>query len=319
MPLTLSRLGVTNGTTDGSWAQDNELFQDVLTGEIMTAFELNTKFDALQQVRNISEGDSAKFLAMGKALASYHIVGTSLDGQVIKQAEVDIKVDEALTAAVGLANIDTLKSTYELSSAYSAELGKALAKAYDNRIARIHVLAARKAATITGEPDGLIHYDASMLTDAAAVAKGIFEAAERMDDNSVPEEDRYFATSPKYYYMLAQKTDLINKLYGGEGVYSDGTILRVGGFTIVKSANFPKTNIASATNGEHNDYTGDFTNTVGVAFHPSAAGTVKLLNVTTESEYSVKDQETLMVAKMIVGHGILRTDASIELRGTVAP
>jgi hypothetical protein len=48
--------------------------------------------------------------------------------------------------------------------------------------------------------------------------------------------------------------------------------------------------------------------------HPSAVGTVKLMDLGMEGEYQINKQGTLMVAKYAVGHGILRPEAAIELR-----
>ena len=47
--------------------------------------------------------------------------------------------------------------------------------------------------------------------------------------------------------------------------------------------------------------------------HKSAVGTVKLLELATESDYDVRRQGTLVVAKYAVGHGVLRPESAIEL------
>jgi hypothetical protein len=68
--------------------------------------------------------------------------------------------------------------------------------------------------------------------------------------------------------------------------------------------------------GENNTYSGDFTNTVGVAFQKAAIGTVKLNDLTmqmTSGDFEVMYQGTLMVAKYAMGHGILRPECAVEL------
>ena len=47
--------------------------------------------------------------------------------------------------------------------------------------------------------------------------------------------------------------------------------------------------------------------------HSAAVGTVKLLDLATESEYQIERQGTLFVAKYAMGHGILRPECAIEL------
>lgn len=117
-------------------------------------------------------------------------------------------------------------------------------------------------------------------------------------------------------YMLAQNTKVLNKDWNGSGSYSDGKIMKIAGITILTSNNLPNENIASKTTGENNDYTGDFTNTVGLVLQKSAIGTVKLRDIQIQksgNDFNIMYQATLMVAKMAVGHGILRPGCAIEL------
>jgi len=51
-----------------------------------------------------------------------------------------------------------------------------------------------------------------------------------------------------------------------------------------------------------------------VAGHKSAIGTVKLMDLAVESEYSIPKQATLMLAKYAMGHGILRPEAAVSVR-----
>jgi hypothetical protein len=50
-----------------------------------------------------------------------------------------------------------------------------------------------------------------------------------------------------------------------------------------------------------------------IVAHPSAIGTVKLLDLATESEYQIERQGTLFVAKYAMGHGVLRPEASVVI------
>ena len=59
---------------------------------------------------------------------------------------------------------------------------------------------------------------------------------------------------------------------------------------------------------------GNFGTTAGCVWHKSAVGTVKLLDLSTEMEYSARHQGTLLVAKYAAGHGVLRPEASLEIK-----
>jgi hypothetical protein len=67
-----------------------------------------------------------------------------------------------------------------------------------------------------------------------------------MDENNLPENDRYCVLAPAEYYKLVQETDVINRDWGGAGAYADGTVLKVAGITILKSNHLPTTNRSAA-------------------------------------------------------------------------
>jgi hypothetical protein len=124
---------------------------------------------------------------------------------------------------------------------------------------------------------------------------------------------------PSGYYLLAETTKVLNRDWGGSGVYADGKVLKVAGVQILKSNNVPSTNITSVTPGENNTYIGDFSNTIGIAVQRAAVGTVKLKDLSVQQsgpDFNVMYQSTLMVAKYAVGHGILRPACAIELTAT---
>jgi len=75
----------------------------------------------------------------------------------------------------------------------------------------------------------------------------------------------------------------------------------------------PSANVSSET-GQANTYSADFgANVMGLVFHKSAVGTVKLQDLATESEYQIQRQGTLMVAKYAMGHGGLRPECGVVL------
>ena len=91
----------------------------------------------------------------------------------------------------------------------------------------------------------------------------------------------------------------------------------VAGIPVMMSNNVPQTNVASNPSGVNNTYSGDDSKTIGLVFHKSAVGTVKLQDMTTEisgSDYGIMYQGTLMVAKYALGHGILRPEAAATIK-----
>lgn len=312
---TPSRVGAINGGVD-----KDALFLKVFAGEVLTTFaEKNVMMDK-HSVRTISNGKSAQFPVTGTFSAEYHTPGNEILGSSMNHAERVITIDDLLIAHTFIANIDEAKNHYDVRANYSTKIGEALANTADKHLLQNVVLAARAAATVTGGQGGSRITNASMATDSDVMIAALFEAAQKLDEKDVPENDRYVILKPAQYYKLAQNTKVLNKDWGGAGVYADGKVLRVAGITIVSSNHVPTTNITTGVeSGTSTRYAVDARTTVGVVFHKEAIGTVKLLDLAMESEYDIRRQGTLMVAKYAMGHGILRPECAIELAtGAVA-
>lgn len=266
----------------------------------------------------------------------------------IKKAEKVITIDKMLLASTFLANIDDVKNHYDIRSVYANELGKALAVRFDTALAKTFIAAARTSAAVTGgKVGGILDVSANAMGDGAdstddavntdptgaELVAALFTAAQKLDENDVPSDGRFAVLRPQEYYKLitggagalAISTSAVNKDVGGVGSIASGSIPQVAGITIYKSNHIPSTDLSAVTTGDgasSNDvfglsgegYNGNFTNTLGVVSHSAAVGTVKLLDLATESEYQIERQGTLFVAKYAMGHGVLRPECAIELQ-----
>jgi|TARA_B100001094_G_scaffold133504_1_gene129357 hypothetical protein len=341
------------GQINSSGAVD-ALFLKKFAGEILTTFEENNVFKSLHTMRTIENGKSAQFPVTGVASASYYTPGQNIADSGnsylsdIKKNEVVITIDDVLLASTFLSSIDDVKNHYDIRSVYANELGKALAVRFDTAIAKVFIAAARSAATITGGKDGgVLDVSANLMgnvsdgsddsdnTDptGAELVAALFTAAQALDENDVPADGRFCVLRPQEYYKLITggsgslviSTSASNKDVGGSGSLASGSIAQVAGIDIYKSTHLPSTDLSAVATGDgaaSNDvfggsgagYNGNFTNSIGIVAHPSAVGTVKLLDLATESEYQISRQGTLFIAKYAMGHGVLRPEAAIELQ-----
>jgi hypothetical protein len=315
---TVSRLGQADAAGDAY-----ALFLKVFSGEILTAFEEasimfhgNGEGGATHLVRTITEGKSASFPATWKAAAEYHTPGAEIVGAAVKHNERVISIDSLLIAHAFLANIDEAMNHYDVRSIYTAELGRALAYKGDKQLLQLAVLAARTAATISGGNGGTQLTNAGYDTTADALAQGIYDAGQTLDEKDVPEMDRICILRPKHYNLLVQSSKALHRDWNAgfdNGNYADGRVFKIDNIVIKKSNHFPNSNIV-ADSGVNNTYHGDFSNSIGVVFHKTTVGTVKLMDLALESEYDIRRQGTLFVAKYAMGHGILRPECSVELK-----
>lgn len=311
---TPSRLGQANTSGDAK-----ALFLKVFAGEVLTAFEEANVTGGKFMERTIASGKSAQFPILGKIGAAYHTPGSEILGLSVPHNEIVITIDDLLISHAFLSNIDEAMNHYDVRAPYSTEIGRSLAYAKDKQLLQLAILAARGAAPVTGEPAGGSVTAATMLSDTTGekLVESLFKAAQKLDENNVSEDGRYAFLNPAAYYLLAQNTKIMNKDWGGAGVYADGKALRVAGIEIVKTNHAPfGQTIANGTveAGTGNKYAGAFTNTVGVVATKEAVGTVKLMDLAMESEYDIRRQGTLMVAKYAMGHGVLRPACAVELK-----
>ena len=319
-----TRLGLINNAGGGSFAGDNAMFLKVWAGEVLTAFRKSTVFEALHKVRTISSGKTAQFPIIGVNSASYHTPGNQIIGTQQKVAEATVNIDDKLISSVFLADIDEAKNHYDVRSQFSAEMGNALAYTFDKNVAATIAKAARTATHFnTDLPGGTrikIVASSKAAITGAQLATALFAAAQKMDENNLPENERYCCLAPAEYYKLVQTTDVINRDWGGQGAYADGTVLKVAGIDIIKSNHLPTTN-RTAVSGENNAYDADYTKSVALVWNPGAAGTVKLMDLkmeTTGGDVHALWQGTFMVASMACGTGILRPDCAIEIHTDVS-
>ena len=303
----------------------------------------------LHTIRTIQNGKSAQFPVTGVATASYHTPGQNIaasDGGYlsdIAKTEKVINIDKVLLASTFLANIDDVMNHYDIRSVYANELGNVLANRFDTAVLKTFIAAARDSANLsqTAKTGGQLDVSASggtadsteTVTGAQLIAT-LFTAAQKLDENDVSEDGRFCVLSPENYYKLITggatnhqitvANSAVNRDIGGEGSIATGTIPQIAGISILKSNHIPTTDLSSTATGDgasNNDvfggsgagYNGDFSDTVGIVAHSSAVGTVKLLDLATESEYQIERQGTLFVAKYAMGHGVLRPESCIEL------
>ena len=221
-PITLSRTGAINGDT-GNWTKDNALFLKVFSGEVLTSFKRMCVFGDMTQKRSISSGRSAQFPVTGRLTADYTSPGAFIGGQGnIAQNEVVIRIDDYLTAAVDLYDLDEAKSHYEIRSIHSTELGEALSRAYDKRVARLLAIGAR---TSTGDltadlPNGLSPDDPFRTGTVVDINKAtptaddlvasVFAAAQALDEKDISKENRVLVCTPESYYTLIQSSRAVN-------------------------------------------------------------------------------------------------------------
>ena len=310
----VSEIGKVNnaGTADA-------LFLKVFSGEVLTSFEQATVTADKHMVRTIANGKSAQFPVMGRSSAAYHTPGNEITGTDLNHNEKVITINDLLISSHFIANIDEAKNHYDVRSVYSSEMGRALAFQMDKHVLQTMLQAAAASANLgdSGYASGTIITDADANTNATSLIGSIFDAAEALDDAYVPSEGRYCYLKPEQYYLLANASNAVNVDFSGRGSIASGTIPQVAGINLIKTPHLPTGNITGTgvdAGGAGGAQAVDASNTTALIAHTSAVGTVKLMDLAVESEYDIRRQGTLMVAKYAMGHGVLRPEAAVQIQ-----
>lgn len=316
--MTVQFAGVDNTVNTGMDDQ-RALYLKLFSGEVITAFEAGTVVLDKHTVRTISAGKSAQFPVLGRTgAASYHEPGTAIDGETQAQSERVIPVDKLLIKSLFMADIDDALSHFDIRGKYAAQMGHKLALTFDNHVMREIILAARDTATVTGGDGGFQVSDDNLdsATDDTwlkAWVDALYACAVNFDNKFVT-GPRYCLVKPATYRRLAQTVStsgfsVLHRDYGvTEGSFSAGEIPPIAGIQIISAPTLPSTD---STGEEFHGV--DATKTRGIVFTSDAVGTVKLMDLSLQSQWMIQNQGTLMVARYAMGHGILAPECAAEI------
>jgi len=313
--VNLTRLGQKNvsGATDA-------LFRDKFIPELLSAFDEKRVVKNYVRSKSIDSGKSASFPVLGKTDAKYVLAGETLLGnQTIAKNEVTINMDPFLVSDIEIAEIDTLLTNFDDREYIKLEMARALANAEDKQLLQTGCLAARAAGIVSGRSGGSQIHSVGCDMDGALLTAAIYKAGVTFDEKDVPEEDRVAFVRPLQYSLMAQVDKNTNQYLGGGGIYSEGTTGKINNIQIIKTNHLPNSNILAGTGVQANNiYYGDFSNTAALVMNRQAVGTVSRKNVTVEASWDPRRLSWLLTARVLQGHGILRSDCAVEIMKNAA-
>lgn len=311
---------VNGGSRSATYDTRYETALKLFSGEVYTAFNSASIFKGLVKSYDLRGGKSKQFLFTSKLAAGYHTPGQAIVGDAgLKTNEKTLVMDDLLVASQFVYSLDEIFAQYSTRAEISKQIGEALAKHYDERVARVLAKGSAEASVVTGEPGGFqVNIGSGNTNDAQAIVDGFFEAAAVLDERSAPADGRCAVLSPRQYYSLISSVDtnILNREIGnsqgdmnsGKGLYS------IAGIRILKSNNlaglYGQDLSTAAIPGENMDYQVDASNLAGLVFHREAAGCIQSVAPsiqTTSGDFNVQYQGDLIVGKLAMAAGSLRT------------
>lgn len=298
------------------FASNNELFLRVFSGEVQARFMAQTVLRDKTRIRTIQSGRSAVFNAIGNTTAAYHVPGTEITGSNIKQDERVIQIDDVLLASTFISNFNEAMNHYDVRSAFSREMGDALAQTYDRNLFAVAGAEALSPSASIADQGIAENITLDTTPTFAELVDQIYVAARKLDEKNVPESDRYVYVSPTVYYGLLAQDKILNRDFvANNGDFSQGTLFKIAGMSVIKTNNM-QVDHSTASIDFRSKYDADMSTMQALVMHPEALGTVQLgsFGMSTESEYDIRRQGVLMVSKMAVGHGVLRPECIIGIK-----
>lgn len=317
-PMAIGQLP-TNPTTDDKLA----LALKVFSGETLTAFQQTSVTQGRTLTRTITSGKSAQFPVFGRTQAHYLKSGQSLDDirENIQQGERKISIDGLLTADTLIFDLDEFIAHYDFRSPYAKELGNALAISHDASVlAELAKEALNTNENVKGNGKGAV---ITVTTDSTVVGinkqtglsiyQVLLEAKSAMSKNYVPATERYAYLDPDFHAALASALEFLNHDYGASGTLLEGNIIRLAGFDIVECPHLTRggSDPANALYADGHKFPAAYADKHPILIgHKTSVGVLRLKDLSMESGRRIDYQADQIVAKMAVGIGGLRPEAS---------
>ena len=295
----------------------------VFSGETLTAFQRTSVTTGRVMERTIASGKSAQFPVFGRTKAHYLKAGQSLDDlrENIKQNERIIKLDGLLTADTLIFDLDEFIAHYDFRSPYAAELGNALAISHDASVlAELAKEALNTNENVEGNGKGAVlttKLDSGVVginkQTGLAIYQLLLQAKAAMSNNYVPATERYAYIDPEYHSALASAVEFLNRDYGASGTILEGNIIRLAGFDILECPHIIRggDDNANVIQGEGHVFPAAYADKHPIIIcHKTAAGVLRLKNLSMETGRRIEYQADQMIAKMAVGMGGLRPEAA---------
>jgi hypothetical protein len=330
------------GAVDALWLK-------LFSGEVLTAYEQAKVLKPTVRVRTVSGQKSAQFPATFNAVGRYHTVGSEITGQAIKHNEIVITLDDLLISDVFVAQIDELKNHYDVRAPYAQALGRALALIEDRTIGQCIVAAARGAELFAGDGGGSSVIESDIVgtgdfdADGGDLISAVNLAKQKLDEKDVPVDTMTVnaAFRPAQWYLIANSDKNLNRDFGGQSTVGSQVLRTVADIQIRKSTallfGFDVSTYDAGTNtdgvvenssfvaastlpvggalpfGFPTKYHSDITNTRGLVWVEPAVAYLQALGLQMESGWDMRRQGTLMIAKMAIGAGALRSKCAVEI------
>lgn len=234
-------------------------------------------------------------------------------------------------------SFDVLQTHYSVENIRFRQLAEKQARHTDLKACRMLANNAERAANVPAggdvtalmaTPTGLVVTNAAMLTSASVILDSLRQAAQRMDENDIPEGKRYFACHPAQKHLLIADRQLLDgdvqAVRGSNGDYPTAKIYMAHGFEIIASTALK----AMRTAGTYTNITGDnapytvvtsgasdtFAQNAGICFTDESIIRLVRKELEMDSWYQNSRFAYAITSRVIDGYGAYRPETTVAFK-----
>lgn len=336
--------------SDGT--DDRALALKMFMGLTLSVFYNKTKFyDRSQNViqhKSVTSGKSWQFIQIADGVdPAYHTPGTEMLGMDYAFDEGTITIDDPLVHHVDIPEDQLRMAHFDAMAPMVRQNARKIAEDVDKKMAIVGVLAARTAAktnTVSGTTL-TIHNGGNIIervggtgekaawpataTGAQNFRDDAAQLAQLMDEDNVPEDNRFLYIKPYIRRVLGKDTTIFNRDFNPttDNVLNKRIVGELEGFNLIITNHLPNTNVTANSFGGKvpSKYQGDFTFD-GATAQPVALalcgaiegnagiGMVDAGGIVFSAHFDLRRRTWFLYAGLAMGLGVLSPWCAGEIR-----
>lgn len=283
---------------------------EVWSDEIIASYKKNLVAANLIKKLNFKgkKGDKVYFPAPTRGAAAAKVAETLVTLQAAGGTAIGVNIDQHFEYSRLIEDLAEVQASASMRRFYTDDAGYALAVQTDTSVIQLgrgaqggNGTAAYDKAYLGG--DGTTLYVDNTNVGTALTDEGFRRAIQRLDDNDVPMDQRYFIIPPATRNTMMGLARFTEQAFvgdaGGNNTIRNGQIGDIYGVKVFVSTNAdtPTTN----------------TSRIALLFHPEFAVLVEQMGVRVQTQYKQEYLSTLLTADTLYGRGELRDTSAVAL------
>jgi N4-gp56 family major capsid protein len=283
---------------------------EVWSDEIIAAYKKNLIAANLIKKLNFKgkKGDKVYFPAPNRGTATAKAVETLVTLQAASGTAKSVNIDQHFEYSILIEDLAEVQASSSMRRFYTDDAGYALAAQTDTSVIRLgrgaqggSGTAAYNAAYLAG--NGTTLYVDGTNVGTALTDEGFRRSIQRLDDNDVPMDMRYFIIPPATRNTMMGLARFTEQAFtgeaGGSNTIRNGQIGDIYGVKV-----FVTTNADTATTA---------TTRIALLFHPEFGVLVEQMGARVQTQYKQEYLSTLLTADTLYGVGELRDTSAVAL------